>query len=82
MGVTTLLISGYASQGCVSATVAGAVKKGFEVIIIADGHSGGDGDFWAKKQNRIWAESGLQVIPSTEIDFAALCSPSNSQGGG
>ncbi len=82
MGVTTLLIAGYASHGCVSATVAGALENGFEVIIIADGHSGGDGDFWAKKQNRIWAQSGLQVILCAEIDFAALCAPSNSGAGG
>jgi nicotinamidase-related amidase len=75
MGVTTVLITGYASHECVAQTARGADSKGFEVIIIEDGHSGGAGGDWARKQNLEWRDRGWLVIPSTEIDFAALCLP-------
>jgi nicotinamidase-related amidase len=81
MGIITLLITGYASHECVRATVAGATAAGFEVIIVADGHSGGARGFWAQRWNRLWEEGGLQVIPSTEIDFTALCAPPDSGDG-
>ncbi|MGD9675871.1 MAG: isochorismatase family protein [Candidatus Bipolaricaulia bacterium] len=82
MGITTLLITGYASHECVKATVAGALQHGFEVIIVADGHSGGNGDFWARRQNQVWTDSGLLVLLSTQIDFAALCAEASTETGG
>lgn len=82
LGVTTLLISGYASQACVQETVHGAVTLGFEVIIVEDGHSGGQRGFMAETWNAAWRRQGLQVIPSAEIDFSSLCAPASSASGG
>jgi nicotinamidase-related amidase len=73
MGITTLLITGYASHECVASTVIGALEHGFEILIIEDGHSGGGGGQWAGQMNAIWRQRGLQIVASTEIDFAALC---------
>jgi nicotinamidase-related amidase len=78
LGVTTLLITGYASQACVQETVHGGRLQSFEIIIVEDGHSGGQGGTMAAIWNDMWRREGLQVIPSAEIDFATLCVPSDS----
>jgi nicotinamidase-related amidase len=81
MGVTRVLVTGYASDGCVRQTVAGAVACGFEVLIVEDGHSGGGSVHVAQEQNQAWRESGLSVVPFSEIDFAALCASSDAAKG-
>ena len=73
LGITRVLISGLASQSCVSATVAGAQIKGYEVVILEDGHSGGQNGKMAEQQNRIWASQGLDVINSKELDWIGQC---------
>lgn len=75
MGITTVLITGYASHECVAATVDGALRAGFDVVIVADGHSGGLAGYRAAEQNRNWEERGLRVVRSGELDFESLCSP-------
>ena len=81
IGATTVLVTGYASHECVAQTAKGAAMKGFEVIIIEDGHSGGAGGQWARRQNTSWRDRDWQVTPSGEIDFPRLCVPSNSEEG-
>jgi len=81
MGITTLLITGFASHECVRSTVSGALAQGFEIVIIEDGHSGGESGYQATRQNETWRRMGLQVIPSAEIDFAARCAPPDPEGG-
>lgn len=81
LGITTLLITGYASHECVAKTVGGARVMGFEAIIIADAHSGGLGGSRARQQNEYWEGIGLQVIQSTELDFAAFCSTPAAEDG-
>jgi nicotinamidase-related amidase len=81
MGVTTLLVTGYASHECVSSTVDGAIEQDFEVIIVEDGHSGGESGNQAKRQNWAWGRRGLQVIPSAQIDFAGLCASPETEDG-
>jgi nicotinamidase-related amidase len=82
MGITTLLITGFASHECVASTVNGALGQGFEVVIIEDGHSGGENGRRAIQMNDSWRRRGLEVIPSGEIDFAALCAPADPEDGG
>ncbi len=77
LGVTRLLISGMGSHSCVSATVTGALIKGYEVVILEDGHSGGQNGKMAEQQNQIWASQGLDVINSRELDWAGQCSVGN-----
>jgi len=75
MGITTLSITGFASHECVRATVKGALGRNFEVVIIEDAHSGGEGGRRATRENETWRGQGLRVIPSWELDFPALCLP-------
>lgn len=75
LGVTTLLISGFASDECVRATVEGAMWNGFDVIIIEDGHSGGNGGQTATEMNDHWRSMDIQVIASTALEWPSLCAP-------
>ena len=75
MGITTLLITGFASHECVRSTVKGALRRDFETIIIEDGHSGGEGGRRATSENATWRSQGLRVIRSGKLDFATLCLP-------
>ncbi len=72
-GITRVLISGLASHGCVDATVYGAKRRNYDVIVIEDGHTG----FWkgenAIEYNARWTARGIAVIPSSEIDWSTLC---------
>lgn len=73
IGVSTVLVTGYASDECVAQTVIGALGSGFEVIIVADGHSAGVYGLRARQQNAAWDERGLKVVHSSDIDFNSLC---------
>ena len=73
MGVTSVLITGYASHECVAATVDGALDEGFDVIIVENGHSGGERGMQASRQNSIWRTRRIPVVPSAGIDLASLC---------
>jgi len=77
LGVTTLLISGFASDACVRATVQGAVWSGFDVIILEDGHSGGNGGRTASSMNDYWRSQGIEVTASTALDWPSLCAPAS-----
>jgi nicotinamidase-related amidase len=76
-GVTSILITGYASHECVAATVDGALDEGFDVIVVENGHSGGERGMQASRQNSIWRTRGIPVVPSAEIDSASLCAGVN-----
>jgi len=77
-GITRLLITGIASDACVSATVNAARDHGYEVLIVADAHSGGSNGKIAAFRNRMWAGWGISVVPTADIDFAAICAPERS----
>jgi nicotinamidase-related amidase len=67
MGITTLLITGFASHACVFSTVNGALAQGFKVIIVEDAHSGGEGGWRASRMNDIWRSRGIQAVSSAEV---------------
>jgi nicotinamidase-related amidase len=73
LGVTRVLITGLASHSCVSDTVWGARVKGYEVVILEDGHTGGSGGRIAEQQNTLWTSQGLGVIASSELDWDSQC---------
>ena len=72
-GITRLLVCGISSGACVSSTVNAARELGYEIVIVADAHSGGANGKIAAFRNRMWASWGISVIPTAEIDFAAFC---------
>lgn len=73
IGVTRVLITGLASHSCVSDTVWGALVKGYEVVILEDGHTGGQSGRIAAQQNEGWTAQGLVVISSSELDWVGQC---------
>ena len=80
LGVSSILISGLASHSCVSATVNGARLFGYEVVILEDGHSGGQNGDMAERQNTIWSmRMGLAVIASSDLDWTRQCSVEASE---
>lgn len=81
LGVHTLLISGYATSECVKATLEGGLALGFDIVVVEDSHSGGLRGMRAAVWNTVWKGAGLQVVTSSEIDFAALRDPSAKEQG-
>jgi len=78
-GVTRVLISGLASHSCVEATVWGARIRSYDIVILEDGHTGGQGGRIAREQNALWEGQDLEVISSAELDWSALCSVAASE---
>ena len=80
-GIERLILCGIASEGCFAAALSGAVSKGLEVTVVADGHSNGPPDptmdrRTAAEFNDEWSERGIAVIPTDDIDWASFaCSP-------
>ena len=72
-GATRVLITGLASHSCVSDTVWGALVKGYEVVILEDGHTGGQNGRIAAQQNEVWTAQRLAVIKSSELDWVGQC---------
>lgn len=72
-GIKRLLVSGIASYACVSATVNEARELGYEVLVIADAHSGGSDGKIAAFRNQWWIKWGISVLLTEEIDFESLC---------
>jgi nicotinamidase-related amidase len=69
--VTTVVVTGLVTQGCVRATCIGARELGFTVILVQDGHS-----TFSKKAAKLiteWNEKlntrQIAVIPTSEITF-------------
>ena len=72
-GMTQVLISGLASQGCVDGTIGGAIRRRYNVIVIADGHTGLKAGERAAEYNARWSARGTRVIPFMELDWLTLC---------
>jgi len=71
LNITSLVITGLVTHGCVKATVMGALQLGYEVILVSDGHSSYSKDAaqlidkWNQKLSEL--EAGL--IPASQITF-------------
>lgn len=72
-GIRRLVISGLNTAYCVKMSAYRADALGYEVIIAADAHSGGDPSLAAQYNARFWPYYGTVVIPTAEIDFVGLC---------
>ena len=68
-GVTRLVVTGLVSHGCVRATCVDALQKGYQVVLVADGHS----NFSPKaaeiiaEANEKLAAAGASVLPAAEV---------------
>ena len=70
-GITRLLFTGLATDGCVEATLFSAFNQEYETIVLENAHAASTGiAYTAQSRNRFWVSLGITVIPMTEIDWA------------
>jgi nicotinamidase-related amidase len=70
-GVQTLLFSGLNTRYCVDRSAMASMYYGFRTIVVADAHSGGAPTI-ASRYNDYWPVLGMEVVPSSALDFAEL----------
>lgn len=64
LGITRIIVAGLVSNGCVAATCRGAMRLGYEVVLVADGHStyGRNPETKIQECNRLLATAGVRVL--------------------
>lgn len=79
-GITTLLLTGFATDFCVDATLRSALSKDFAVVVVADAHTTADNpvlkaDLVRQHHNWAWANclssKGVTVLKARQVRFAA-----------
>jgi nicotinamidase-related amidase len=70
-GVTTLIIAGLVTHGCVKATCLGALAEGYFVVLAGDAHSSysKDAPQLIEKWNDELEKKGAKVIKTQQISF-------------
>lgn len=73
-GIDHLVVTGMQSEYCVDSAIRGAVERGYQVTLVADGHSTGDTRVARAKdivaiQNDTMAWDFATVIPAAEVTF-------------
>jgi len=76
-GMHTLVFSGLNTAYCIHSSARYGVRFGFDVTVVADAHSGG-GPAIAQSYNGYWPSLGISVVSMADLDFAALCSTSET----
>ena len=78
-GITTLLLTGFATDFCVDSTVRSAASKDFAVIVVADAHTTVDNPVLKaglvrEHHNWAWANcttsKGVTILTAAEVRFA------------
>ena len=72
-GINRLVISGLNTAYCVKVSAWYGNAFGYEVIVAADAHSGGEPSLAEQYNTRFWPYYDTTVTATAEIDFAALC---------
>ena len=69
-----LVICGLVTHGCVKAACQDALRLGYGVTLVSDGHSSfsKDADQLIQEWNRKLGEAGAAVVPAAEVDFTSL----------
>jgi nicotinamidase-related amidase len=77
-GITTLLLTGFATDFCVDSTLRSAVSRDFAVIVVADAHTTGDNpvleaSLVREHYNWAWANlitsKGVTILQADEVRF-------------
>ena len=85
--ITTLVLTGLATEFCVDATLRNALSKDFAVIVVADAHTTADSpmlkaDLIRQHHNWAWAETlsakKVTVVPAAALSFARPNAPQGS----
>ena len=66
-----MVITGLVTHGCVRATSLGAIKLGYDVILVSDGHSSysKDAPRLIEKWNNTLEENGAKVLDTASVNF-------------
>ena len=66
-----MIVTGLVTHGCVKATSQGALALGYEVTLVADGHSSYSKDAarLIEEWNRSLGAAGAQVLLAAEVDL-------------
>jgi nicotinamidase-related amidase len=73
-GIGTLVVCGMQSEFCVDSAVRGAAERGYQVVLVADGHTTGDtrvlkaADIVAH-ENETLSDGYARILPAAEVDF-------------
>lgn len=69
--VDTLVITGLVTHGCVRATCLGAIKMGYQVILVSDGHSNfsKDAPKLIEKWNKTLHKKGADLRAAKDLEF-------------
>ena len=76
LGVTTLIVSGWATDQCVDSTIRAAISRDYDVIVASDCHTVSDRTITAKQvithHNGIWehlltSDEPVKVMPARQI---------------
>ena len=73
LGVRELLVAGLHTGHEITRSARQAASLGYDVIVVADAHSGGE-PAYAAQYNDYWLSEGVSVWPMAEIDFEAIAS--------
>lgn len=70
-GIGRVVVTGLVTHGCVRATSLGALSLGFDVVLVADGHSSYSRDAaqQIEKWNRQLADAGARLAPAVQVDL-------------
>jgi nicotinamidase-related amidase len=75
-GITRLVVTGLVTHGCVRLTCLGALELGYQVVLVADGHSS-----YSKQAAELIEEwnhklsvEGVELIPAAEVGFSPVLS--------
>jgi nicotinamidase-related amidase len=80
-GIKNLILTGYATEFCIDATVRGACSRGLKVLVVSDAHTTHDNPVLPASQvirlhNWAWpncaARPGVTVLPANELTSAWL----------
>lgn len=73
-GISTLVVTGLVSNGCVKATCEAAKTQGYRVILVEDGHSSfhKDAASIVEEWNRKLSEEGIELCAAEAVDFSGL----------
>ena len=69
--VSTVVVTGLVTHGCVKATCLGALKEGFEVVLVSDAHSNFSKDALGmiEKWNRELSSKGVILVETNSVTF-------------
>ncbi|MBN2500696.1 MAG: isochorismatase family protein [Anaerolineales bacterium] len=72
--VGVLVVTGLVTQGCVRATSLGALSKGYQVILVSDGHStySKGAAKIIQQWNQTLSEKGANLTETKDIDFVGV----------